>query len=226
MPPEYPSISELTESYETADRFTREVAQFRSAVAVPANNELRYAGHHLLQALDGQEQISKPDELRKAKNHCERAMYDAAEAGILYAIDEIARFQDDYRDVVVSRVVRDYPSVRALAIGAQATLAQGRGHRASAQQQTTEYMELFRQLRDAVRVLDGSRDDLNALSDEDGAKEQRESRRFLLQFVVRVAGSFLAAMGLIWTIWFTLSSGDRAPVSQGSTRPSSSEPDG
>ncbi len=82
MPPEFPSISELTESYETADRFTREVAQFRSAVAVPANNELRYAGHHLLQALDGQEQISKPDEVRKAKNHCERAMYDAAEAGI------------------------------------------------------------------------------------------------------------------------------------------------
>ena len=65
MPPEPSSISELTESYETADRFTREVAQFRSAVVVPANNELRYAGHHLLQALDGQEQISKPDELRK-----------------------------------------------------------------------------------------------------------------------------------------------------------------
>ena len=57
MPPEFPSISELTESYETADRFTREVARFRSAVAVRANNELRYAGHHLLQALDGQEQI-------------------------------------------------------------------------------------------------------------------------------------------------------------------------
>ena len=64
-----PSVSELTESYETADQFTREVAQIRSAVAVPANNVLRYAGHHLLQALDGQEQISKPDGVRKAKNH-------------------------------------------------------------------------------------------------------------------------------------------------------------
>jgi hypothetical protein len=213
MPPEYPSISELTESYDTADRFTRDVAQFRSAVAVPANNELRYAGHHLLQALDGQEKISKPDGLRKAKNHCERAMYDAAEAGILYVIDEIGRFQDDYKDVVVSRVVKDYPNVRALAIRAQATLAQGRGNRASAQQQTTEYMELFRQLRDAVRVLDGSRDDLNAMIDEDRAKEQTESRRFLLQFVARVAGGLVGAIGLIWTIWYTLSSGDGAPVS-------------
>ena len=86
MPPEYPSISELTESYDTADRFTRDVAQFRSAVAVPANNELRYAGHHLLQALDGQEQVTKPEGLRKAKNHCERAMYDAAQAGIWYTL--------------------------------------------------------------------------------------------------------------------------------------------
>ena len=136
MPPECPSISELTESYETADRFTREVAQLRSAVAVPANNELRYAGHHLLQALDGKEQISKADQVRRAKNHCDRAMYDAAEAGILYAIDEIGRFQDDYKGVVVSRVVEDYPKVRALAVGAQATLAQGRGSRASEQQQT------------------------------------------------------------------------------------------
>ena len=90
-----------------------------------------------------------------------------------------------------ARVVKDYPNVRALAIRAQATLAQGRGNRASAQQQTTEYMELFRQLRDAVRVLDGSRDDLNAMIDEDRAKEQTESRRFLLQFVARVAGGLV-----------------------------------
>ena len=33
-----------------------------------------------------QEKISKPDGLRKAKNHCERAMYDAAEAGIWYTL--------------------------------------------------------------------------------------------------------------------------------------------
>jgi len=49
--------------------------------------------------------------------------------------------------------------------------------------------------------------------DEDRAKEQTESRRFLLQFVARVAGGLVAAIGLIWTIWYTLSSGDGAPVS-------------
>ena len=42
-------------------------------------------------------------------------------------------------------------------------------------QQTTEYMELFRQLRDAVHMLQGSRDDFNAMIDEDRVKEQTES---------------------------------------------------
>ena len=104
------------------------MAQFRSAVAVPANNELRYAGHHLLQALDSKAQ-------------------------------------------------------------------------------------LFRQLRDAVHMLHGSRDDLNAMIDEDRVKEQTESRRFLLQFVARVAGGLVAAIGLIWTIWYTLLLGNGVPVS-------------
>ncbi len=206
MPPESPSVPELTESYEVADRFAREVAQFRSAVAVPANNELRYAGHHLLQALGGHAEISKPDELRKAQNHCERAMYDAAEAGIIYAIDEIARFQDDYRGVVISRVIKDYPNVRALATRAQAMLAQGRAGRASVEQQAAEYMDLFRELRDAVHLLQGGRDDINAMIEQDRAKEQTESRRFLLQFAARTMGVLLAAIALIWTIWQTLPS--------------------
>ena len=206
MPPESPSVPELTESYEVADRFAREVAQFRSAIAVPANNELRYAGHHLLQALDGNAEVSKPDELRKAKNHCERAMYDAAEAGIIYAIDEIARFQDDCRGVVISRVIKEYPNVRALATRAQATLAQGRTGRASVEQQAAEYMDLFRQLRDAVHLLQGGRDDINAMIDQDRAKEQTESRRFLLQFATRTLAVLIAAIALIWTIWQTLPS--------------------
>ena len=210
VPPE--SISELIESYETADRFAREVAQFRSAVAIPANNELRYAGHHLLESLNSTTQVSKPDLVRKARNHCERAMYDAAEAGIICAVDEIARFQDDYKGVVVSRVITDYPNVRALAIRAQAVLAQGRSDRTSAQQQTAEYMELFRQLRDAVHVLRGGRDDLNAMVEEDRAKEQAESRQFLLQFVIRIAAVLIGAAGLVWTIWYTLSSSGAASI--------------
>lgn len=76
-----PDLQELRRLYETADGFAREVGEFRSEVPIPAHNELRYAGHHLLQSLDNDGTVADEDQLRKARNHCERAMYEAAEAG-------------------------------------------------------------------------------------------------------------------------------------------------
>ena len=43
-------VRELKELYEEADRFAREVGEFQYEVPIPAHNELRYAGHHLLPA--------------------------------------------------------------------------------------------------------------------------------------------------------------------------------
>ena len=129
-----------------------------------------------------------------------------AEAGIIYAIDEIARFEHDYRGVVIGLEIKEYPNLRALATRAQGTLAQGRAGRASVDQQAAEYMDLLRQLRDAVHLLQGGRDDINAMIEQDRAKEQTQSRRFLLQFATRTLAVLVAAIALIWTIWQTLPS--------------------
>lgn len=74
------------------------------------------------------------------------------------------------------------------------------------EQQAAEYMDLFRQLRDAVHLLHGGRDDINAMIEQDRAKEQTESRRFLLQFAARTLAALIAAIALIWTIWQRLPS--------------------
>jgi hypothetical protein len=44
-------LKEVVDHYETADRFVREVAFFRGKVVIPALNELRYAGHHVIQCI-------------------------------------------------------------------------------------------------------------------------------------------------------------------------------
>ena len=77
----------------------------RSEVAIPATNELRYAGHHLLQSINEDGMVHDEEYLRKAKSHCERAMYEAAEAGIMSALEQINDFRKDYKDIVVSEVV-------------------------------------------------------------------------------------------------------------------------
>ena len=179
-------LQEVIKNYETADGFARTVALYREAAAIPANNELRYAGHHLLQSLDDGGRATGEDLLGKARNHCQRAMYEAAEAGLTRAIRDVHDFQETFRNVVVSRVVTDYAKTVALARKAQDMLAQGRSDRESVEEHTAEYMKLFCELRDAIRVLHGSRDDLNSMIQQDLTKEQTERRRFVVQLVTRV----------------------------------------
>ena len=179
-------LQEVIESYETADGFARTVGLYREAAAIPANNELRYAGHHLLQSLDSAGRATDEELLRKAKSHCQRAMYEAAEAGLTRAIRDVHDFQEAYRNVVVSCVVTDYVKIVALARKAQDALARGRSDRASVEEHTAEYMKLFCELRDAIRTLHGSRDDLNSMIQQTLTKEQTEHRRFVVQLVTRV----------------------------------------
>ena len=155
------NIVELRHLYEKADSFAREVGELRREVAIPAINELRYAGHHILQSTDDDGTIDIKG-LGKAKSHCERAMYEAAEAGIMFCPDSIRDFGKDYSDVVISEVIHDYPQRRARAQQTLDVIIRGRSDRDSVESHVDAYMEEFRVVRDTLRLCDASRDDLNA----------------------------------------------------------------
>lgn len=176
-----PKICELQERYEVADGFAREVSEFTSEIAIPAHNELRYAGHHLLQAFDRQGTVSE-EQLRRANSHCERAMYEAAEAGIASALDYINTFRSDYRNVVIRDVVSEFSDVLTLARDAQGLLKRGRAGK-SPEEAASEYMDMFRALRNRVDALDSSRDDLNIKLKQ----ERRNSRLFIIGTLALVA---------------------------------------
>ena len=194
--PDAGGVAELRQLYETADRFAREIAEFRTEIAIPAYNELRYVGYHLLRALNNDGKIVDEEQLRRAKNHCERAMYEAAEAGIISALDSIRAFRHDYKDIVVSEVVSGYTDMLVLAQKAQDLLARGRADRVSAMKQASKYMNTFRELHTALEKLEASRDDLNAKI----RAEAREIRRFALQLALTVLGIVTAAVLGIWRI--------------------------
>ena len=174
-------ICELRERYEVADGFAREVSEFTSEIAIPAHNELRYAGHHLLQAFDPQGSVSE-EQLRRANSHCERAMYEAAEAGIASALDSINTFKSDYRNVVIREVVSDFSAILMLARNAQSLLKRGRAGKAP-EEAASEYMAMFRTLRTQVDALDNSRDDLNIKLKQ----ERRNSRLFIIGLLALIA---------------------------------------
>ena len=169
--------------YDDADKFAREVAEFRESIAIPAHNELRYAGHHLLQALEDDGTVADQEQLRRASNHCERAMYEAAEAGITSLLISIQQFREDYKDIVVREVVPTYGDCIASAREAQELLTRGRSKEATATATASDYMQTFRRLRKGSDSLEDARDDLNAKL----ADQKLKARQFILRMTIAVA---------------------------------------
>ena len=187
-------ISDLRALYDTADEFAREVAEFRDEIAIPAYNELLYAGHHLLQALDDSGAVSDSEQFRRAVSNCERAMYEAAEAGIISTLESINRFREDYKNIVVKDVVDNYSSILVKARKAQNLLARRRSDQMSSSERASCYMETFRQLRDDSEMLEASREDLNAKVSE----QVRYKRRYVIRVLLLLLGIVVAAAGTVF----------------------------
>lgn len=90
--------------YDAAEADIKKAEIFQGQLSIPAVNELRYAGQHLLRYLVD----PHPDQLLSAQKHCLRARYDAAEGPILYFLKRIEEFQYRYADQVIPEVVPGY----------------------------------------------------------------------------------------------------------------------
>ena len=184
------SLAELRAAYAAADAFAKEVFEFCDDVAIPALNELRYAGHHLLRALRDDGGIADREQLRKALSHCQRSQYEAAEAAIAHALGLVGKFQEDYKLVPIGQAVPNYPSIQKTVRAAQDLVNRPRSNdgpdAAGVLPDAAGYMETFRQLREQYHVLEDARPEL--------AKYMRKDRRTALRFVAAIA---IAAVGVI-----------------------------
>ena len=97
------TIQSLRTFYKAADKYVREVAEYRDAASIPALNQLRYAGHHFLRAIGDDGSVQSEENLRRAHNHCERALYEATDAGITSALKQINRFKHDFRKIAIQK---------------------------------------------------------------------------------------------------------------------------
>lgn len=79
-----------------------------SGLSLPAINQLRYVAFHVLRANEKTEENEKKEEIIKAKQHCERAIYDATDCLIMGVLSEIRKFAEDYRLVIVADIIKDY----------------------------------------------------------------------------------------------------------------------
>jgi hypothetical protein len=97
-------VEAAAQLFAKAEQCIKDIEHNSEGLDIPSINELRYFGWHLLKALTK----NNLEELNKAKNHAKRAIFDACEAQIVSNLTAIEKFQDDYRIVNVSEVLRNY----------------------------------------------------------------------------------------------------------------------
>lgn len=190
------SIADFRTEYLKADVFCQEVQGFLNLAGVPAVNELRNAGKHLLSSLGDDGQIISQVELGAGIGHSRKACYEAYEAGILVALEIIQKFREDYSTTTIGSTVSNYPNILQRAHNAQKSVEQGRHPEFDRTIDHTRRMEAFRELRECAELLMVGREEMN----KKVASERRKARLVMLGIVVAILVAVWAATGY-WHPW-------------------------
>lgn len=174
------TLLEYRAHYAEAEALAQEVQTFRNEAGIPAMNELRNAGHHLLKALGVDGGIADQAELDSAVNHARRATYEATEAGIILAVATVKKFQDDYATIEISDLMADYAdncrsctaALRLIEAGRQPGFDRGRDH--------ADRIDVFRKIRPFAENLVAVRPEANKRV----TRARTSTRRFILGLAV------------------------------------------
>lgn len=186
-----PQLSEISELFALAEEKIKLIEHLGEGLTFPSVNQLRYVAFHLLRADKTPDENLRKEELRKAKNHCERAIYDAVEPGIVHYLEEIRTFQNDYRMIEITNIIPNYLDISRKAEESSDFILERIKDSVSdrSNNQGDQYREatsLFEGLKEAVKLLSYARPELN-----------KKLRKYRLMFLVSVATLIVAAMGVI-----------------------------
>ena len=175
------ALSEIVTLFNEAESAIKYIEDFGENLIVPAVNQLRYTGNHLVRYLSSP---TNREELRDASKHVKRATYDAYEAAILYHLLEYNKFKNDYRRVIVSQVIQDYNTIQESVESARSFVR--------ANQESNTRGENYKNGKKHLEVIINNTNRLNAGRDELNKLIRKERRNFLV--------AILAALTLTVTI--------------------------
>ena len=87
-------LAEIRKIYSDAEYAIKRYERIALEDQVAAINELRYAGHHVLEASQTEDESEIEDHIASARNHCRRAVNDAKDAAIVSQLEFFAQFGD------------------------------------------------------------------------------------------------------------------------------------
>lgn len=87
-------LAEIRKIYSDAEYAIKRYERIALEDQVAAINELRYAGRHILEASQTDDEVTIEDHIASARNHCRRAVNDAKDAAIVSQLEFFAQFGD------------------------------------------------------------------------------------------------------------------------------------
>jgi len=163
--------------FDQAEHKLKEVEQLEGDLAIPVVNELRYAGHHVIRGLKsllGSQ--ARAEHFQEAEGHCKRAIYDAHEAMLLYLLNRIRLFQNDYRKTILSDVIPDYQARILHLRKAQQLIKKAKeehsDHRGDYYDEIAPHVAV---VKEAWEVFEDARDELNKKLEQANEEERRRT---------------------------------------------------
>lgn len=155
-------LHEAQKLFQEAETRIKNQEALAKGVYIPAINELRYAGRHIIDALSLTEAdpTKSIDEIYKAQKHCKRAIYDASEACLLYSYAEYDRFIKSFHMIDLRLFVSEFDDIQRAADEIKEKIPS----RASDQKKEDFYNELVKlnnNFEHHLKRLKSKRNDLN-----------------------------------------------------------------
>ena len=148
-------LTDLRHRYATADALAKEVSLIVGNAIIPTQNV---------------------DHIKKAIDHCERAMYDAAEVGLISTIDSMDSFLNRFSKLSLAPVIPNIADIRRRIREGQELITRGRENESF---DLEGFLGVFRENIEAYQQLQDSRPDLDAVLN----KEKLLARRWAIALV-------------------------------------------
>jgi len=94
-------VKDIQSAFHKAEESLKDGELFNRGVFIPAVNQLRYVGSHLIDALCLGDQKEIEEHLQDILRHCYRAVFDSLEAQAQYYLGECDDFKEHFKDIEI-----------------------------------------------------------------------------------------------------------------------------
>jgi len=184
--------------FDIAEQRVKEVEQLHQNLSVPSINQLRYCGYHLVRALvkTSHEEVEK--ETSKAIQHCQRAIYDAYEIGIVFMLEQVRLFQGKFSDEPETLIVLpDYISILTHSQTCSDLIGKVREEEHEARDKYYEKCQNhYDELKGCYRKLEKASPLIASQIKGREKKERKDARKFILSTILMILAIIIAIVAI------------------------------